>query len=183
MNGEQAWVRGQGSSDIYQPGRRIIRIREGFKKKKKNSLEFSIGGGGSSRFWVRFHTFFFIFKHGLNHPEMQRNFFLPLGDPPPLQLPSTNRFHFFKWSLPPFMENSRTFFPFFFWTLPLNNVSSILILISMHQKLFEDSCMITGKISTSQKLLKGIMQFRWTTNHNHIDQPQNYLSLEETFSA
>ena len=25
---------------------------------------------------------FFIFEHGLNHPEMQRNHFSPLGDPP-----------------------------------------------------------------------------------------------------
>ena len=31
--------------------------------------------------------FFFIFKHGLNHPEMQRNFFSPLGDPPSSFLP------------------------------------------------------------------------------------------------
>ena len=51
-------------------------------------MEFSIRGGGSSRFWVRFHTFFFIFKHGLNHPEMQRNFFLPLGKAPRIRKPS-----------------------------------------------------------------------------------------------
>ena len=42
-----------------------------------------------------FLIFFIIFKHGPNHPEMQWNFFSPLGDPPPSpQLPTTNRLHF-----------------------------------------------------------------------------------------
>ena len=27
--------------------------------------------GGAFRFWLRFPTFLFVFKHGLNHPEMQ----------------------------------------------------------------------------------------------------------------
>ena len=103
--------------------------------------------------------FFFIFKHGLNHPEMQRNFFLPLGDPPPSSFLPQIDFIFLNEAFPPLWKIPELFF-LFFLTLPLNNVSSILILISMHQKLFEDSCMITGKISTSQKLLKGIMQFR-----------------------
>ena len=145
-------------------------------------MEFSIRGGVPPDFGSVSILFYFIFKHGLNHPEMQRNFFLPLGDPPPSSFLPQIDFIFLNEAFPPLWKIPELFF-LFFWTLPLNNVSSILILISMHQKLFEDSCMITGKISTSQKLLKGIMQFRWTTNHNHIDQPQNYLSLEETFSA
>ena len=88
--------------------------------------------------------FFFLF-----FPE-----YLPLilGVPINVGVPNPN----FRGTYPPKYH----FFLFYFLTLPLNNVSSILILISMHQKLFEDSCMITGKISTSQKLLKGIMQFR-----------------------
>ena len=61
----------------------VLVLREGFKKKKKNSLEFSIRGGVPTDFGSVSILFFFIFKHGLNHPEMQRNFFLPLGDPPP----------------------------------------------------------------------------------------------------
>ena len=59
-----------------------IIVREGFKKKKKQSGIFHKGGGVSTDFGSVSILFFFIFKHGLNHPEMQRNFFLPLGDPP-----------------------------------------------------------------------------------------------------
>ena len=58
-------------------------IREGFNKKKKKSGIFHKGGGVPTDFGSVSILFFFIFKHGLNHPEMQRNFFLPLGDPPP----------------------------------------------------------------------------------------------------
>ena len=54
-------------------------LREGFNKKKKKIREFSLRGGEGLH---RFPNFFFIFKHGLIHPEMQRKFFSPLGDPP-----------------------------------------------------------------------------------------------------
>ena len=57
------------------------------KKKKKSQGIFPKGEGGPTDFGsisLIFLIVFFIFKHGLNHPEMQRNFFSPLGDPPPL---------------------------------------------------------------------------------------------------
>ena len=58
-------------------------LREGIiKKKKKNLGIFPKGEGGPSDFGffsLIFSFYFFIFKHGLNHPEMQRNFFSPFG--------------------------------------------------------------------------------------------------------
>ena len=54
-------------------------IREGFKKKIGNFPK----GRGDFQFGLRFPTFLFIFKHGLNQPEMQRNFFQPLITGPP----------------------------------------------------------------------------------------------------
>ena len=64
-----------------KPGRRLrsIDLREGFKKKKKKkSGNFPTEGGGAFRFWLFFPLFLFIFKHGLNHPEMQKkNLFTP----------------------------------------------------------------------------------------------------------
>ena len=35
--------------------------------------------GGECKFWKLFPLFLFIFKHGLNHPEMKRYFFLDRG--------------------------------------------------------------------------------------------------------
>ena len=58
-------------------------LGKGSKKKKKKYGIFHKGGGVPPDFGSVSILFFFIFKHGLNHPEMQRNFFLPLGDPPP----------------------------------------------------------------------------------------------------
>ena len=40
--------------------------------------------GGEWKFWKLFPLFLFIFKHGLNHPEMKRNFFSKVGTPPTL---------------------------------------------------------------------------------------------------
>ena len=39
---------------------------------KKKSGNFPTEGGGPSDFGSFSHFFLFIFKHGLNHPEMQR---------------------------------------------------------------------------------------------------------------
>ena len=53
-------------------------VRKGSLKKKKNQGIFPKGEGGPSDFGsfsLIFFLFFFIFKHALNHPEMQRNFF------------------------------------------------------------------------------------------------------------
>ena len=47
-------------------------------KGSKKSWEFSQGEGGAFQFGLRFQTFF-ISEHGLNHSEMQRIFFSPLG--------------------------------------------------------------------------------------------------------
>ena len=53
------------------------------KKKKKKSGNFPTKGGEGLPISALFPTFFlFIFKHGLNHPEMQKKNSL-LGDPPP----------------------------------------------------------------------------------------------------
>ena len=43
---------------------------------------FPLGGGGPENFENFSHFFLFIFKHGLNHPEMKRNFFSKVGTPP-----------------------------------------------------------------------------------------------------
>ena len=51
-------------------------IREGLKKKSYGM--FLKGGGGPSDFGSVSITFY-IFKHVLNHPEMQRHFFSPTG--------------------------------------------------------------------------------------------------------
>ena len=51
------------------------------QKKKKVGI-FPLRGGGLS-ISAPFPTFLFLFKHGLNHPEMQRNFVHPLVTPPP----------------------------------------------------------------------------------------------------
>ena len=56
-------------------------LREGFKKKKKKLGIFPKGGGVPSDFGSVSQLFLFVFKHGLNHPEMQRNFVHPLVTP------------------------------------------------------------------------------------------------------
>ena len=48
---------------------------------KKKSGNFPTEGGGPSDFGSFSHFFLFIFKHGLNHPEMQKNFVHPLVTP------------------------------------------------------------------------------------------------------
>ena len=48
------------------------------KKKKKKVGNFPLGGGGPENFENFSHFILFIFKHGLNHPEMKRNFFQKL---------------------------------------------------------------------------------------------------------
>ena len=40
---------------------------------------FPLGEGGPENFENFSHFFLFIFKHGLNHPEMKRNFFSKVG--------------------------------------------------------------------------------------------------------
>ena len=45
---------------------------------------FPVGEGGPENFENFSHFFLFIFKHGLNHPEMKRNFFSKVGTPPTL---------------------------------------------------------------------------------------------------
>ena len=54
-------------------------VREGFKKRRKKNREFSLRGGGALPILALFPYFFFLFKHGLNHPEMQRNFCSPIN--------------------------------------------------------------------------------------------------------
>ena len=63
----------------------IQALREGFKKKRKKKVgNFPLGEGGPENFENFSHFFLFIFKHGLNHPEMKRNFFSKVGTPPTL---------------------------------------------------------------------------------------------------
>ena len=49
-----------------------IILGKGSKKKVGN---FPLGEGGPENFENFSHFFLFIFRHGLNHPKMQRNFF------------------------------------------------------------------------------------------------------------
>ena len=53
------------------------------QKKKKNVGIFPKGGWGPPNLGSISHFFLFIFKHGLNYPEMQRNFVHPLVTHPP----------------------------------------------------------------------------------------------------
>ena len=55
------------------------------KKKKKKVGNFPLGKKNFENFS---HFFLFIFKHGLNHPKMKRNFFSKVGTPP--SFPSTS---------------------------------------------------------------------------------------------
>ena len=48
-------------------------------KCKREELKKKVGVGALPRYRVS-HFQKRIFKHGLNQPEMQRNFFVPLGD-------------------------------------------------------------------------------------------------------
>ena len=54
------------------------KVREGFKKKSYGIFQ---KGGDAFQFGLRFHNSFFVFKRGLNHPEMQRFFFQPFVTP------------------------------------------------------------------------------------------------------
>ena len=66
---------------------KLSMVREGLKKKVGN---FPLGEGGPENFENFSHFFLFIFKHGLNHPEMKRNFFSKVGTPPPFPPPVGN---------------------------------------------------------------------------------------------
>ena len=68
------------------------------KGSKKKSGNFSKGGGPSELGSIS-HFFQFFFKNGLNHPEMQRNIFSPLSDPPPSPQFETISFFMLKPSL------------------------------------------------------------------------------------
>ena len=57
-------------------------LGKGSKKKEKKVENFPLGEGGPENFKNFSHFFLFIFKHGLNHPEMKRNFFSKVGTPP-----------------------------------------------------------------------------------------------------
>ena len=56
---------------------------KGRVQKKKVGI-FPKGGGGPSDLGFVSHFYLIIFKHGLNHLEMQRNFVHSLVTPPPL---------------------------------------------------------------------------------------------------
>ena len=69
------------SSNSHYPSE--ILLGKGLIKIKKKYGIFHKGGGVPPDFGSVSILFLFIFKHGLNHPEMQRNFFYPLVTPPP----------------------------------------------------------------------------------------------------
>ena len=70
-----------GPETSLRPCPNQVTLREGFKKKKYYGI-FHIGGGGPSNLGSVSIIFFVCFKHGLNHPEIQRKFVSPLGAPP-----------------------------------------------------------------------------------------------------
>ena len=70
-------------------------VKINIKKKNRELSQMGVGGGGPSNFGSI--SLFFIFKHGLNHPEMQRNVCSPFGDPPSLNdSPAHLHGHFIK---------------------------------------------------------------------------------------
>ena len=64
---------------VSRTPKKSIIIKKGLKKKVGI---FPKGGGGPSNYGSVSHFFLFIFKHGLNHPEMQRNFHFTLKQAP-----------------------------------------------------------------------------------------------------
>ena len=58
-------------------------LGKGSKKIKNKKWEISHQGRGGLKILK---TFLFIFKHGLNHPEIKRIFFSKVGTPPTLSL-------------------------------------------------------------------------------------------------